>query len=67
MKNEEKQETSLEFFYRNIKNDNNNLDNLNKYYEFAIKEYEEEIKKAKKKGWTEGAQNFIFFYKNIKK
>jgi len=66
MENQEKNETSLEYFYRRTRNNVINSDYQIESLEYAIKLYEEEIEKAYKKGFLEGAKHYISLNKNNK-
>jgi hypothetical protein len=59
MKNQEKNETSLEYFHRRTRNNVINLDYQNESLKLSIKMYEEEIEKAYNKGWLEGAKHLV--------
>ena len=61
MENQEKKETSLEYFHKRTRNNVNNLDYQKESLEHAIKLYEEEIEKAYNKGWLEGAKNSLSY------
>jgi hypothetical protein len=64
MEKKQKNEKSLEYFYRRTRNNVINSDYQIESLEYAIKLYEEEIEKAYNKGWLEGAKNSISLNKN---
>ena len=59
MTNQEKKETSLEYFYKRTRNNIINLDYQIESLEYAIKLYEEEIEKAYNQGWLDGAKHLV--------
>jgi hypothetical protein len=59
MENQEKFETSIDYFYRIVKNNAINLGRTIETYCSASKMYENEIKEAKKEGWKKGYQDAI--------
>jgi hypothetical protein len=64
MEKKQKNEKSLEYFYRRTRNNVINSDYQIESLEYAIKLYEEEIEKAYNKGWLEGAKHSISLNKN---
>jgi|APGre2960657404_1045060.scaffolds.fasta_scaffold25055_5 hypothetical protein len=59
MENEEKKETSLEYFYRRTRNNAINLDYQHKSLKYSIKMYEQEIEKAYNEGWMQAAKDLL--------
>jgi len=66
MVKQQKNEKSLEYFYRRTRNNVINSDYQIESLEYAIKLYEEEIENAYKKGFLEGAKHYISLNKNNK-
>jgi hypothetical protein len=66
MVKKQKNEKSLEYFYRRTRNNVINSDYQIESLEYAIKLYEEEIEKAYKIGFLEGAKHYISLNKNNK-
>jgi hypothetical protein len=59
MEKKQKNEKSLEYFYRRTRNNVINSDYQIESLEYAIKLYEEEIEKAYNKGWLEGVKHSV--------
>ncbi len=62
MENQEEKETSIDYFYRIVKNNAINLSRTIETYCSASKMYENEIEEAKKEGWKKGYKDSIKIY-----
>jgi hypothetical protein len=67
MENQEEKETSIDYFYRIVKNNAINLGKTIETYCSASKMYENEIEEAKKEGWRIGYNDAVKFYNQFKK
>jgi len=66
MENQEEKQTSIDFFYRIVKNNTINLAATIQTYCSASKMYENEIEEAKKEGWRIGYHDAVKFYNQFK-